>query len=96
MTASDQSAKIPNVQMFDRRARKRDHLHAVQTRLSALEQENRDLVHQIAVRNAELKQYREERGIIAGTVSTVHCCCNQPQLACLICHCAHSQQERIC
>ena len=31
-------------------------------RLSALEQENQDLVQQVAVRDAELKRFKHERG----------------------------------
>lgn len=44
------------------RSRKREHLHSLQTRVSALEQENKDLVQQIAVRDAELKRFKQERG----------------------------------
>lgn len=44
------------------RSRKREHLHSLQTRLSALEQENKDLIQQIAVRDAELKRFKQERG----------------------------------
>lgn len=44
------------------RSRKREHLHTLQMRLSVLEQENEDLVQQVAVRDAELKRFKRERG----------------------------------
>lgn len=44
------------------RSRKREHLHTLQMRVAALEQENKDLVQQVAARDAELKRYRRERG----------------------------------
>lgn len=44
------------------RSRKREHLHTLQMRLSALEQENQDLVQQVAIRDAELRRFKHKRG----------------------------------
>ncbi len=50
------------------RLRKREHVHTLQMRLSALKQENRDFLRQVAFRDAELKQFNDETGKIEGTL----------------------------
>ena len=49
-------------------------------RLSALEQENKDLVQQVAVRDAELKRFKRERGEPGGKIQillAVRTCCSR-------------------